>query len=249
MSLISVIMATDRITDYLIPSVKSILDQTYNNIELIIVCNGNDRNSVQDFLKKKFNDKRLIILTTKIRQLSSSLNLALNHANGELIARMDADDISIKQRLEIQLKILKEKKLDLLGSFLELINEDGKNIGFRPYPIDKEIDNNIYFKNPFAHNTILCKKKILIDVRGYLGGFNTEDYDLWLRLKKTKIKWNNCQDFLVKYRIHNASSQRKTLSYSEAAAHVYREFLLNPSIKLFIAFLYNAIKKFILSVR
>ena len=249
MILISVIMATDRITNYLVPSVKSILDQTYNNIELIIVCNGNDRNIVKDYLKKNFNDKRLIIITTKIRQLASSLNLALNHANGEFIARMDADDISIKQRLEIQFKILKERNLDLLGSFLELINEDGNNIGFRSYPINKEIDKKIYFKNPFAHNTILCKKKILIDIRGYSGGFNTEDYDLWLRLKKTKIKWNNCQEYLVKYRIHKASSQRKALSYSEAASHVYREFLLNPSIKLSIASFYNLIKKFILSLR
>ena len=246
MELISVLMATDRISNYLNDSIKSILNQTYVNIEIIFVCNGINNDDVYNYLIRNFPDKRLKIYKTPIRQLAFSLNYALSIANGEIIARMDSDDISVLNRFELQYKFLKSNNLDFVGSFLELIDINGKKIGLRDYPINKKINTKIFATNPFAHNTIMCYKNILINNRGYLGGFNTEDYDMWLRLRNTNVKWANMNLYLVKYRLHNMSSQKSVLSYAEASSHLCREFLINPRIITFYYFILSFFKPFIL---
>lgn len=247
MELISILMATDRISVYLDLSVDSILNQSYRNFEFIIVCNGPSCKIVSQHLKERFNDSRIVLLETPIRQLGFSMNYALTFSKADIIARMDADDISNSNRLEIQYKYLVEKNLDLLGSFLELINEEGVTIGYRKYPCGNKINRNILRTNPFAHNTILCRKSVLLNHRGYAGGFNTEDYDLWLRMRKSELKWENLQLYLVKYRIHENSSQKKRLSYSEAGGHIFREFLLTPTIALFFYSILAVCKTLILS--
>lgn len=247
MELISILIATDRISKYLDDSLQSLLDQTYNNIEIVFICNGSNSEFVFNYLEKRFNDERLILLKTPIRQLAYSLNLGLSIAKGNLIARMDSDDISLPNRIELQYEYLLNNKLDLLGTFLELINTNGNNIGFRDYPTGTLIRKKIFSTNPFAHNTILCYKRILIDSRGYLGGFNTEDYDMWLRLNSSDIRWDNLPLYLVKYRIHDESSQKNILSYAEASSHIYKQFLLDPSIKKMYFFVISFFKVFVLS--
>ena len=170
MELISILMATDRISNYLNDSIKSILEQTYHNIELIFICNGRQSDSVYNYISTRFNDKRLKLYKTPIRQLAYSLNWGLSLANGNIVARMDSDDISTLNRLEIQYNFLKQNNLELLGCYLELIDNNGNGIGHRNYPIGKLISKKILVNNPFAHNTILCYKEILILNRGYLGG-------------------------------------------------------------------------------
>ena len=92
----------------------------------------------------------------------------------------------------------------------------------------------------------MCYKSILINNRGYLGGFNTEDYDMWLRLRNTNVKWANINLYLVKYRIHDKSSQKSILSYAEASSHLCREFLIKPRIIIFYYFILSFFKPFIL---
>ena len=247
MELISILMATDRISNYLNDSIKSILEQTYHNIELIFICNGQQSDSVYNYISTRFNDKRLKLYKTPIRQLAYSLNWGLSLANGNIVARMDSDDISSLNRLEIQYKFLKQNDLELLGCYLELIDNNGNAIGHRNYPSGKFISKNILVNNPFAHNTILCYKEILILNRGYLGGFNTEDYDMWIRLNKSNIRWDNISQYLVKYRIHDQSSQKTILSYAEASSLICREFILQPKFRTFIYFIISFIKPFFLA--
>ena len=99
MELISILMATDRTSNYLNDSIKSILEQTYRNIELIFICNGQQSESVYNYISTRFNDKRLKLYKTPIRQLAYSLNWGLSLANGNIVARMDSDDISALNRL------------------------------------------------------------------------------------------------------------------------------------------------------
>ncbi|MCB6146321.1 MULTISPECIES: glycosyltransferase [Providencia] len=233
--LISVIMASNRIDSFLIESINSILKQSYTNIELIFIANGNESGSISKYIKENINDSRLFVYETPIAQFSFSLNLAISNANGKYIARMDADDISVPNRLMLQYNYLVKNNLDMVGSNLILINSDNVEIGNLYYPNNAKINKNLYFRNTFAHNTILIKKDIIINARGYNSGFNSEDYDLWLRLKRENIKWNNMSESLVYYRIHDASTQRKRLGYAESAGYSLRELLLDFSITKLIA--------------
>lgn len=232
--LVSVIMATHTIDDFLKESIKSILNQSYLNIEFIIVANGAEHEKIYLYILnviKDFDAKNIIVLKTPIAQLGFALNLCISVCNGQLIARMDADDISHPNRITEQVMYLLTNKLDMVGSQLRLINTHGTVIGIQQYPLAaSKIYNLLPFRNCFAHNTILIRKSILLKARGYCGGFNTEDYDLWLRLRKTNIKWANMNEFHVDYRIHDAATRRKILSYAEACGLIARElcYTFNP---------------------
>ncbi|WP_333988074.1 glycosyltransferase [Providencia huaxiensis] len=242
---ISIIMACNSMDNYFLSAINSMLNQTYKNIELILVVNGSLAADIENYILANIDDERLHVIVSPIAQLSSSLNLALIHSKGDLIARMDCDDISLPERLEEQVKYLYDKKLDLVGCDLTLIDEQGNVIGERKYPKGAKIKSSLPFKNPFAHNTILVKKKTLIEARGYNSGFNSEDYDLWFRLaRSSNVAWDNMDVKLVEYRIHSAASQRKLLGYAESSALAMREFILQKSCINFIAVLYHVMKSF-----
>src|SRR3989344_1456117 len=126
---ISVIMSVYNGMPYLEQAAESVLNQTYKNFEFIIV----DDASTDDTLKylKLLKDRRIkLIRNKKNLGLAASLNIALRQAKGDYIARMDADDISYPERLDIQLKFLtKNKSIDLCGSWVTLINDEGEKIG------------------------------------------------------------------------------------------------------------------------
>jgi len=243
--LISVVMASNRVDEYLCLAVNSMLKQSYKYIELIFVANGNNAKSVSEFLSKNIQDPRLKVIETPIGQLSFSLNLGISHACGDYIARMDADDISLPNRLEKQLEYMELHNLDMVATDLKLINASGETIGTRIYPkgIDK-INKQLPYRNTFAHNTVLIKKSIVLAVRGYNSGFNSEDYDLWLRLKRYGVKWDNMSECLLEYRIHDESTQRRRLGYAESAGYSLREFILKFSFYNFFAVIFHVIKSY-----
>ncbi|MDG9729831.1 glycosyltransferase [Ignatzschineria sp. RMDPL8A] len=243
--MISVIMGIHRIDEYVDNAINSILNQTFANFEFIIVANGSDAFNVAKYIQSHFNDPRIKVLTSSIGQLAHALNIGLDASQYNYIARMDADDIAHPERLKKQLKYLLENSLDLVGSNLNLINETNEKIGDRKYPVQHKINRLLPFKNTFAHNTTLYKKKTVINARGYNSGFNTEDYDLWLRLKRKGIKWDNIQEPLLDYRIHTNASQRRLLGYAECAGYAMREFLLKKSFTNFIAIFIQCFKALI----
>ncbi|EPV3841445.1 glycosyltransferase [Morganella morganii] len=243
--LISVIMASNKIDNYLYDAVQSILLQSYKSIELIFVANGPNSSDIFKYLNHKFSDPRLKIIETPIAQLSFSLNLGISISKGEYIARMDADDLSQPERLHKQLSYMLDNNLDMVASDLLLINANGDPIGVRRYP--KKIDNinkQLPYRNTFAHNTVLIKKVFILKARGYNSGFNSEDYDLWLRLKRHNINWDNMSECILKYRIHDESTQRKRLGYAESAGYSLREMLLKFSFTKFLAVIFHIIKSY-----
>ncbi|BDT22993.1 glycosyltransferase [Citrobacter freundii] len=246
--LVSIIMASNKIDEFLPIAVNSILNQTYKNIELVFVANGNHAEEISAYVKENFRDRRLKVIETKIGQLAFSLNLAISNASGEYIARMDADDISLPERLSKQIEYLQRHNLDMVGSDILHIDTAGNIIGTKRYPKGKvDINNQLLFRNTFSHNTILIKKEWLLTARGYNAGFNSEDYDLWLRLKRNNINWDNMNECLLQYRIHNASTQRRRLGYAEAAGYSLREFLLQFSFLGLLSIFFHIIKVYVRS--
>ncbi|EHR2371908.1 glycosyltransferase [Salmonella enterica] len=246
--LISIVMASNKIDEFLYLAVNSILEQTYQNIELIFIANGEKSSDISSFLLNRVKDKRLKVIETPISQLSFSLNLGISYAKGQYIARMDADDISLRDRLVKQINYIIKHNLDMVGTDIKLINSKGEDIGIRRYPKNiNRINKELLYRNTFSHNTILIKKNILLAVRGYNSGFNSEDYDLWLRLRRYGVKWDNMEECLLEYRIHDASTQRRRLGYAEAAGYSLREFLLNPSFLGLVAIFFHIMKVYIRS--
>lgn len=240
--MISVIMGVHAVDEYLIKSIDSILKQSLKEFEFIIVANGRDCDAVYDYIRLNFNDDRIVLLKSSIGQLAYSLNLAIDNSKYDYIARMDSDDVSYSNRLEKQLHFLQLNSLDIIGSDIRLIDENDTHLSIRKYPKGAEINKKLPFKNCFAHNTMFFKKSIVIDARGYNAGFNSEDYDLWLRLKRLGVAWDNMDEVLLDYRIHSEATQRRLLGYAEVTGYAMREFILNKNISNLFAIFYFFIK-------
>ena len=115
---------------------------------------------------------------------------------------MDSDDISYPNRLRRQLNYLLENNLDMVGSNVRLIDESGNSIGSRIAPKGRSINKKIPFGSTFIHPSCMYKKDLIIKARGYNSGFNSEDYDLWLRVAtKEKIGLIN-KKLITKYAGH-----------------------------------------------
>ncbi|NVJ62378.1 MAG: glycosyltransferase [Gammaproteobacteria bacterium] len=244
--MISIVLPVHVYDSYAKLAIDSMLVQTFSSFELILVANGKDYEEIASKIADDYKDSRIVLLKTPIGQLSFAVNFALTYANYDLVARMDADDISHPDRLKLQYEFLENNKLDMVGSDLELIDEHGNHLGVRNYPKGKKISKALPFKNPFAHNTVLFRKSIIFNLRGYNSGFNTEDYDLWLRmLRSGNIRWDNMESELVSYRIHTNSTQRQILSYAEASGLALRECILDFGVVKFSALVVAIIKCFV----
>ena len=247
--IVSILIGASKDDEHIVKCLDSIVAQTFTNFEVIMVCNGEEGFSLYNRLQGLSYDFRFRYFHVSIRQLAYSLNFGLQQCRAELVARMDADDIMDPNRLFKQFEYLKKNCLDLVGSDLLLIDEKDNAIGSLIFPKGLKINKRIFFQNPFGHNTILAHKSLLIDNRGYLGGFNVEDYDLWIRLYYKKIKWDNMSEKLVHYRRHSGTAQRSLLSYSEVNGLMMKYFSLYPSLKLFFAMGFNFMKFLLLSKR
>lgn len=241
--MISVIMGVSRYDEYLPQAIDSILAQSFRDFEFVIVANGFSCEEIESRILEVYPDEeRVKVIKTHIGQLAHALNLGINEACYDYIARMDSDDVAWPDRLERQFSYLKNNDLDMIGCDLRLIDELGNYLSTRMYPKGKDINKYLSFKNCFAHNTILIKKSAVLMARGYNSGFNSEDYDLWLRLRRLGVKWDNMSETLVDYRIHDGSSQRRLLGYAESTALAVREFILDKKLSKLLAIGYHFLK-------
>lgn len=226
--MISVVMGVHRMSDYLFPAIDSVLAQEGVDFEFLIVTNGEHCSSIAETIEARYPDEpRIRILKTPIAQLAHALNLGITAASYEYIARIDADDIALSGRFRKQLDYLREHDLDLVGTAILLIDENGETIGSRSFPEGRKIRSLLPFKNCFSHSSLLYKRDVLLKARGYNAGFNSEDYDLWLRLRRQRVSWDNMVEPLMAYRVHDEASQRRILGYAEASGYMLREFVLS----------------------
>lgn len=214
MDLISVILPAYNIKKkFLSQSIASILEQSYQNIELIVVFEKSNTNydiEIESVLEDNHDDHRLKIIYPKKKGLANSLNEGIDESKGQLIARMDADDISEKNRFEEQVKYLDETRTDLIGSWATSISEDNKMLGTIEPPItNEEIRKKIMFHNPFLHPSIMFRKSIIQKIGGYNSSYNgAEDYDLYFRIISNGFSVGNIPKLLIRLRETNDSIMR-----------------------------------------
>lgn len=209
--LISVIMSTyNETSEELEKSISSILNQSYKNIEVIIIDDNPNNEKIKNFLKDLADNRIHVIYNDENIGLVASLNKALRYTNGEYIARMDADDIAIETRLEREICYLINNNLDLVGTFVTLIDE--KDTIIKPvmrFPTNEnEIRKFIKWGNCLAHPTWLAKKEVFKELNGYRKATHCEDYDFILRALKKGYKIANLPEVGLKYRIRNEGISR-----------------------------------------
>lgn len=188
-------------------SINSILNQTYTNFEFLIVNDGSTDKSEK--LIKSFSDSRIKYFSKPNTGLTKSLNFGLKKAKGEYIARIDCDDYSMPNRLELQLKkIEKNKDLGLVASRALVIENKIKKK--TPFYSDRKIKEIIKIKNPFVHSSVLISKDLFQKINFYNETFNvTQDYDAWMRISKI-AKLSMLDDVLVERHIlENSISKKK----------------------------------------
>ena len=215
--LVSVIIPAFNVEEYISASINSVLKQKYLNLEILIL----DDHSTDKTLSiiKNFNDKRIKYYSNeKNLGISSCLNILIEKSKGEFICRMDADDIMHPKKIFLQIQYMLKNKIDFCGTFIKFFGAENKTI---KYPIlNKDIKFFMVFGSPFAHPSIICKKKLLSN-NVYRNNV-AEDYDLWVRiaLSSDKIKFGNLDKVLLFYRRH---SKQLTSDY---------KFLIEDSISI-----------------
>ena len=162
---------------------------------------------------------------------------------------MDADDVSTPNRLKILEAAIQENNYpDVIGTSVYFISETGRIIKKYVPPLGEV--KSALIKNPFVHPTVAIKKVSLFKIGGYLGGFQSEDNDLWIRmLRAHEFKLVNIDSVTLFYRINDHQTRGRVLPYAEVASYALREFLLKKRIKYFAALLINIGKALILPKR
>jgi len=233
--LVSVIMSVyNEKEKWLMEAIESILKQSYKNLEFIIILDNPDNkklNNIIRFYCKKDTRIRYFINEKNIG-LVKSLNKALSYAKGEIIARMDADDISMPDRFEKQMNYLNRyPDVDFIGSRCINIDEEGKEL-YRDetMPEDMRLIKSCLLNVDFInHPTWFFRRECADKNKGYREITCAEDYDFLLRLITNGFKLANTNEFLVRYRIRSSgiskSNSLQQLLYSKHVVNMYKDRL------------------------
>ena len=203
---VSVLMAINKDDGYFLEAVQSIQNQSCSNFEFVIVANNCSDELWQLILKRASDDSRISAYRVSLGGLAFALNYGLTVAKGKYIARMDADDIALENRLEEQLRVLNENpNIDVLGSQILHINKYGESLNTNPMqPIKHEkIVSGLRYKCTMWHPTVIYKRDVVIKAGGYKFGYYGEDFDLWIRLSKRGVIFHNMDVVHLKYRLHD----------------------------------------------
>ena len=202
---VSVLMSVYNGMAYVEQAVQSILDQTFQDFEFIVINDG----STDDTKKvlENFSDPRMHIFMQSNTGLTIALNRGLKLCRGEFIARMDADDLCLPERLEQQLIFLnKHPKVGVVGTAYVEIDDKGKVLLEKPCLVeDIQLRKSLIKFNPLCHTSVMLRKSVLKKIGHYDESFSyAQDYELWFRISKY-YKLANIPQPLTKRRIRNGN--------------------------------------------
>lgn len=202
---VSILLAVYNDEKYLEECVLSIINQTYNNFELLIGFNGTHDKS-KDIISQ-FDDERIKTFDFgDDKGKSKTLNKMLPHATGDWIAVQDGDDVWFPKKLQEQMMLSNE--YDVIGTYCQYIDAGGQFIG---QPSIASSHENIVTEcmggvNQIINSSSLIRKSHAIEANGWDENCWVEDYDLWLKLIKKGSKFYNVPKVLVLHRLHNESN-------------------------------------------
>jgi len=218
---ISVLVPVRNALPYLGASLRSLERQSLRDVEIIAVDDGSTDGSgdILDGMSRR--DPRLRVVHEPARGLPAALNRGLALARAPLIARHDADDLSHRDRLDLQRRWLAQHPhVAVVGSRLRLFPADAVGAGMRRWAewhnhliTHEQMANECLIDSPLAHGTAMIRRKWLERVGGWADRGWAEDLDLWIRLLEAGARFGKVPRLLYGWRQHRASATRRDPRY------------------------------------
>lgn len=204
---VTVLMLVYNAEKYIREAIDSVLNQTFEDFELLIILESRTSDLSKDIIKTYIDKRIRLIENKKSMNLSELRNKGLRLTKGEYIAIMDADDISYPNRLKVQYEYMeKNPDVGIVGSWNDVIDDVGKAVEF--WNADRSSEDIYYilnFRNCLTHCSILFRKDLVMNNGGYNENMNlSEDYELYNRISKI-ARIHQIQQPLVKWRRHHNS--------------------------------------------
>jgi glycosyltransferase involved in cell wall biosynthesis len=209
---ITVLMPVYNASEYLQEAVDSVLTQTWSDFELLIIDDGSDQKT-KGIIASIIDERVRVITHLENLGLITSLNEGLKSANGRYIARMDADDVCLPERLEKQFRFL-EKNPTILLCGCQIEEYSGKSAISKVLLDHDMVKAGLLFSCVIPHPSVMFRKEVFDKENfEYDRRFvHSEDYELWIRVSR-KFRLCNLKDTLLKYRVHPGQVSAK---YAEA---------------------------------
>ena len=248
-------MTAPKYDPYFQDAIKSIVNQTYRPIEIVLVLEG-DFDTYESLLATVCNDKHEVsyqIIHSKVHSFCYCMNRSLDACNGMFIARMDTDDVSHPDRFKMQVDhLLSNKNCTILGTKAVPIDSNSNRIGDKCLPFyrtDKEIKSVLPYRNPIYHSSVMARKSAILEFGGYKYDFHAQDHEMWIRYAFiSDIQFFNLDAELYYYRRHQAQCTNLANGYSgftDIAGFMLRFFLRtgNPKFLLGLVVVHPYVRK------
>jgi glycosyltransferase involved in cell wall biosynthesis len=218
---ISVAMPVYNCEQYVGAAIESILGQTFDDFEFIIIDDGSTDNSLAILRQYEKMDSRIRLISRENRNLATTLNDIIDVARGEWIARMDQDDIALPLRFSRQLEKLSATGADICGTWVKFFGTTDQRILRHPES-DEALKLELLFGAPFAHPTVMMRADLVKGLRYDKAWEKCEDYDLWERAARAGWKMTNVPEVLLNYRQHAAQISTSALSHQQSLSQAVR---------------------------
>lgn len=245
--LISVIVPIYNRDRYLHETILGVINQTYKNLEIILIDDGSSDNVLKIIKHYEKLDKRVKVITQKNMGICLTMKNALAFSSGKYIARCDSDDINEPDRYEKQLKFLKENNFDMVGCYIKCFGtgsegqkrylEQCVNKTMRTY---EEQKNRILLGQPITGSTMLCKSEVLKELLPFRKDcYLIEDFYLSVILHRAGKRISILEEEKLNYRVHNenfslSGDKRILEKHTEVAfTHLFKD-IINESRRVII---------------
>lgn len=232
-------------------AMQSIFNQTLKPDEVVLVVDGPVGDDINDVILKYQSEILKVIHLEKNVGHGEARRIGLENCTYDLVALMDADDISASDRFEKQIDAFtKNPDISIVGGQIsEFIDNTDNIVGQRIVPLlDKDIKKYMKKRCPMNQVTVMFKKSDVQSVGGYIDWYCEEDYYLWIRMALDNLKFANVPDVLVNVRVGNEMYQRRGgLKYFKSEAKL-QKFMLENKIISFPRYVINVTQRLILQV-
>lgn len=207
--------------EFLERALESIFNQTIKPKELVLVKDGVLTRELEMILnkeRKKFEENDITFICVQLEKnmgLGIALQKGLEKCRCDYVARMDSDDIAVRERFEAQSEYMKKNiDVSVVGGYISEFVEEGKSLRTKIMPLNhEELYKYGKYRNPLNHMTVFFRKKDVLEVGGYQSMPGLEDYYLWSRMLAKKYRIANIDKVLVNARLGNFSNRRGGLGY------------------------------------
>lgn len=232
-------------------AVDSILNQTVPPNEVVLVVDGPVPPELDDIIKKYEGDPIFNVIRFEENQgHGNARRRSVQECKNDLIALMDADDISTNDRFEKQLQLINESSADIVGGAIaEFIDDTTNIVGYRRVPQNhNDIIEYTKKRCPFNQMTVMFKKEMYLKAGGYIDWYCDEDYYLWLRMLQNGAVFANTDDILVNARVGEDMYQRRGgWKYFKSESKL-QQYMYKNKIIGFITYSVNVLKRLIVQV-